>query len=78
MKGISKLSEKCKACPKRDKCDRKRMELCGYLEPQDIFAEVSTDFSENAAQPVLISDVIGEDLCKKLYESLYCAFKNGA
>ena len=31
-KTLSKLSEKCKACPRVDKCDHKRMELCALAE----------------------------------------------
>lgn len=29
---LSKLSEKCKACPRVDTCDHKRMELCALAE----------------------------------------------
>ena len=29
---LSKLSEKCKTCPKVDECDNKRMELCALAE----------------------------------------------
>lgn len=31
-KSLSTLSEKCKACPRVDKCDYKRMELCALAE----------------------------------------------
>lgn len=30
---LSRLSEKCKNCPKVYVCDKKRMEACGYLTP---------------------------------------------
>lgn len=29
---LSKLSEKCKACPKVDLCDHKKMEMCALAE----------------------------------------------
>ena len=29
---LSKLSEKCKACPKVDSCDHKKMEMCALAE----------------------------------------------
>lgn len=31
--GLTKLSEKCSKCPKKDTCDHKRMEAVAYLEP---------------------------------------------
>lgn len=35
---LSKLAEKCKSCPKSEKCDHKRMELCALadLPPQNL------------------------------------------
>lgn len=32
MGTISQMAEKCQKCPKRDKCDHKRMEMCAYIE----------------------------------------------
>lgn len=29
---LSKLSEKCKACPKVDSCNHKKMEICALAE----------------------------------------------
>lgn len=29
---LSKLAEKCKACPKVDSCDHKKMEMCALAE----------------------------------------------
>ena len=31
--GLTKLSEKCSKCPKKDICDHKRMEAVAYLDP---------------------------------------------
>ena len=35
---LSKLAEKCKSCPKSEKCDHKRMELCALMDlpPQNL------------------------------------------
>lgn len=46
---LSKLSEKCKACPKVDTCDHKKMELCAL-------AELPPQVNMNAGQP-LVMDV---------------------
>lgn len=32
MGTISKMSEMCKVCPDRDKCNHKKMELCAYID----------------------------------------------
>lgn len=51
---LSKLSEMCKACPKVDTCDHKRMELCALAElPKKACADVSACITVNAAAPVL-------------------------
>ncbi len=36
MGTISQMAEKCQKCPKRDKCDHKRMEMCAYIEMPQI------------------------------------------
>lgn len=52
---LSKLSEMCKACPKVDTCDHKRMELCALAElPQKACADIgAVAFSGNATAPIL-------------------------
>ena len=46
---LSKLSEKCKGCPKSDTCSHKRMECVGILQPS---AEcISSDISMDMLQP---------------------------
>lgn len=51
---LSKLAEKCKACPKVDSCDHKKMEMCALAEfPQRAMAEVATAASVSAMAPVL-------------------------
>lgn len=51
---LSKLAKKCKACPKVDSCDHKRMEMCALAElPQRAMAEVTATASVSAMAPVL-------------------------
>lgn len=51
---LSKLSEMCKACPKVDSCDQKRMELCALTElPKKSCADIGVSISENVAAPIL-------------------------
>lgn len=49
---LSKLAEKCKACPKVDSCDHKRMEMCALAElSQRAMAEVTATASVSAMAP---------------------------
>ena len=43
---LSKLAEKCKSCPKSEKCDHKRMELCALadLPPQKLCKRYTRHF----------------------------------
>lgn len=51
---LSKLSEKCKACPRVDKCDHKRMELCALAElPPKMCADAGQMDSVSAAMPLM-------------------------
>lgn len=52
---LSKLAEKCKSCPKSEKCDHKRMELCALadLPPQNLSQGILID----AAMPVLREEI---------------------
>lgn len=51
---LSKLSEMCKACPKVDTCDHKRMELCALAElPQKACVDIRVSIYGNAAAPIL-------------------------
>ena len=51
---LSKLSEKCKACPKVDTCDHKRMELCALAElPTKLCADAGQIASVSAAMPLM-------------------------
>lgn len=47
---LSKLAEKCKSCPKSEKCDHKRIELCALADlPQQNLA--------SATQSILIDNM---------------------
>lgn len=52
---LSKLSEMCKACPKADKCDHKRMELCALTElpPPQVSMSASQGILMDAAMPLM-------------------------
>lgn len=51
---LSKLSEKCKACPRVDKCDHKRMELCALAElPPKMCVDAGQIASVSAAMPLM-------------------------
>ena len=51
---LSKLSEKCKACPKDDSCDHKKMEMCALAElPSKMCADAGQTASVNATVPFL-------------------------
>lgn len=51
---LSKLSEMCKACPKVDTCEHKRMELCALAElPPQVSMNVGQLISESAAMPLM-------------------------
>lgn len=51
---LSKLSEKCKACPKADSCDHKKMEMCALAElPPKMCADAGLTASISASAPIL-------------------------
>lgn len=51
---LSKLSKKCKACPKVDSCDHKKMEMCALAElPHNMCANAIQTAYANASAPIL-------------------------
>nr|DAI47953.1 MAG TPA: hypothetical protein [Caudoviricetes sp.] len=51
---LSKLSEKCKACPKVDSCDHKKMELCALAELQtNMCVDAEQTASASLSAPIL-------------------------
>lgn len=76
---LKRLSEKCRACPYLDKCNHKKMECIGVLEPA--MAQATMD----AAAPVLVKHdyrdikidanttvtIDLEDIKKKMVEDFY-------
>lgn len=51
---LSKLSKKCKACPKVDSCDHKEMEMYALAElPPKMCADAGQTASVSALAPIL-------------------------
>lgn len=51
---LSKLSEKCKACPKVDSCDHKKMEMCALAElPPKMCTDAGLTVSASVLAPIL-------------------------
>ncbi len=51
---LSKLSEMCKACPKVDSCDHKKMELCALAElPPQVSINAGQPLAMGAAMPLM-------------------------
>lgn len=51
---LSKVSEKCKSCPKIDTCDHKKMELCALAElPEQNIASAIQSAMQDVAMPLL-------------------------
>ena len=51
---LSKLSERCKACPKVDTCDHKKMELCALAElPPQVSINAGQMISESLTMPLM-------------------------
>ena len=84
MGTLSKMAEKCKVCPDRDKCDHKKMELCAYIEPQ-IEANSGIGAGMNAAMPALretmqinaggiMTTVYKDEIEKEIYKALHEPF----
>ena len=77
---LSKLSEKCKSCPKVDTCDHKRMELCALAElPEQNIASATKSAMQDVAMPLLRERIESplspftyrDELEKALNESLF-------
>ena len=77
---LSKLAEKCKSCPKSEKCDHKRMELCALadLPPQNLASATQSILMDNMS-PVLREEIKSplspfrykDELEKALNERIY-------
>lgn len=92
MGAISRLAEKCRKCPRVEKCDRKRMESCAYYDERNIAEAVTMPSTADMTSPILretvntivdgqvvevYKDVIERELCKHLYDGLRCGFIGG-
>ena len=76
---LSKLSEKCKSCPKVDTCDHKKMELCALAElPEQNIASAIQSEVQDVAMPLLRERIESplspfaykDELEKELYKAL--------
>lgn len=86
-KTLSKLSEKCKACPRVDKCDHKRMELCALAElPERVSADIRNIAIVSASIPYMrerikspLSPFVYKDELEKALNDYHfgCRFMNG-
>lgn len=79
--GLSRMAEKCRKCPYKDKCKNKRMEALGYL-PESLVAEAGVPSSAELTQPILretvntiidgkVVKVYKDEIEKQLYKVLY-------
>lgn len=77
---LSKLSEKCKTCPKVNGCNHKKMELCAVAElPPQISAEACQGIMESATMPLMREKIKSplspfkykDELKKALNDSLF-------
>ena len=77
---LSKLSEKCKSCPRVDTCKNKRMELCALAElPEQNIASATQSAMQDVAMPLLRERIESplspftyrDELEKALNESLF-------
>lgn len=93
MESISKIAEKCMACPNVDKCSHKRMEACAYYDHRNMAELTAMPSKSNMEAPVLretvntivdgqvvevYKDEIERELYKHLYDGLHCGFISGA
>ena len=55
---LSKLAEKCKSCPKSEKCDHKKMELCALADlPQQNLASATQGILIDNMSPALREEI---------------------
>ena len=80
---LSKLSEMCKACPKVDTCDHKKMELCALAEvPPQVSMSAEQPLVMDAAMPLMRERIESplspftykDELEKALHKELYKSF----
>lgn len=77
---LSKLSERCKVCPKVDTCDHKKMELCALAElPLQVSMGAGQPLAMDAAMPLMREQIKSplspfaykDELEKALHKELY-------
>ncbi len=81
MGTISQMAEKCQKCPKRDKCDYKKMCACAYIDEPQIAREAGISAGVSAAAPALretmqinvggvMTTVYKDEIEKEIYKAL--------
>lgn len=81
MGTVSKMAEMCKACPDRDKCDHKKMEMCAYFDKPQIAMSAGIGAGISAAAPALretmqinvggvMTTVYKDEIEKEIYKAL--------
>lgn len=71
--GLSKLSEKCQKCNRKNTCDNKRMEACAYIVPKlDGAFPIDSNglFIEHEGQPELIGRIGDKPFVNQLEPTL--------
>lgn len=53
MNTVSKMAEKCQKCPRRYKCDHKKMEMCAYIDDPQLVRGAGISAGLGAAAPDL-------------------------
>lgn len=88
--GLSKLSEKCQKCDRKDTCEEKRMEACAYIMPYAtgrIISHEASFYSHPNNNIEIVGNIqrrnpdfqaITEAIAKSVRENINeCAFKIG-
>lgn len=75
------MAEMCKACPDRDKCDHKKMEMCAYFDEPKTAISAGADAEASAGLPGLretmqinvggvMTTVYKDEIEKEIYKAL--------
>lgn len=81
MNTVSKTAKKCQECPRRYKCNHKKMELCAYIDEPQIIRDAGISAGSGAAAPVLretmqinaggvMTAVYKDEIEKEIYKAL--------
>lgn len=51
---LRRMADKCVKCPKKEKCDHKKMELCAYIEKPTMAASAAQTATAELTEPLLV------------------------